>query len=105
MNFIMRNETFVCENCNKKVNLHSEWSARNHCPFCLYSKHLDKNFPWDRESECWGLMRPIDIDYKKNKGYMIKHICVKCEKTILNKIAPDDNFLDFIQKRNLNSSL
>jgi len=31
---------------------------------------------------------------------MIKHKCSKCGKEILNKIAPDDNFLDFIEKRN-----
>jgi hypothetical protein len=31
---------------------------------------------------------------------MIKHKCIKCGKEILNKIAPDDNFLDFIKKIN-----
>ena len=45
-------------------------------------------------------MEPIDIDYKKNKGNMIKHKCTKCGKEILNKIAPDDNFLDFVNLRN-----
>lgn len=95
--FKMINESFVCENCWKNVEKHSEWSARNHCPFCLFSKHLDENFPWDRQSECFWKMAPVDIDYKKNKWYMIKHKCQKCDKEILNKIAPDDNFLDFIK--------
>jgi hypothetical protein len=45
-------------------------------------------------------MIPTDIDYKKNKGNMIKHKCIKCSKVMLNKIAPDDAFLDFVQKRN-----
>ncbi|MBT3726257.1 RNHCP domain-containing protein [bacterium] len=45
-------------------------------------------------------MQAIDIDYKKNKGNMIIHKCLKCNKQILNKIAPDDKFLEFIQKRN-----
>jgi hypothetical protein len=31
---------------------------------------------------------------------MIKHKCIKCGKEILNKIAPDDNFLDLIKKIN-----
>lgn len=98
--FIMINESFVCEKCNKKVVSHKTWSARNHCPFCLYSKHLDKEFPWDRKSECFWLMKPVDIDYRRNKGYMIKHICLICEKTILNKVAEDDDFLEFVKKRN-----
>ncbi len=98
--FKMINESFVCENCWKKIEMHPEWSARNHCPFCLYSKHLDKDFPGDRESECYSLMQPIDIDYKKNKWNMIKHKCLKCGKEILNKVSPDDDFLSFVQKRN-----
>jgi len=102
--FKMINESFVCENCHKKVEKHPSWSARNHCPYCLYSKHLDKDFPWDRASECFWLMKPIWIDYKKNKWYMIKHKCIKCSKEILNKIAPDDNFLDFVNKVNKNFS-
>ncbi|MDD3119965.1 MAG: RNHCP domain-containing protein [Candidatus Gracilibacteria bacterium] len=96
----MINEPFICEKCGKEVNLHPDGSARNHCPYCLYSKHLDKNFPGDRESECGGIMEPIGIDYKKNKGYMIKHKCSKCGKEIPNKTASDDNFLDFIKRIN-----
>lgn len=94
----MINESFVCENCSKTINIHPEGSARNHCPFCLWSKHLDDIFPWDRKSSCMGLMKPIAIDYKKNKWYMIKHKCSECGKEILNKIAPDDNFMEFYEK-------
>lgn len=96
----MINDSFQCENCGETITKHPEWSARNHCPYCLYSKHLDDVFPGDRKSECHWLMQPIDIDHKKNKGYMIKHKCNACGKEILNKVAPDDNFLEFIQKRN-----
>jgi DNA-directed RNA polymerase subunit RPC12/RpoP len=98
--FKMINETFICENCWKEITKHPEGSARNHCPFCLYSKHMDKEFPWDRASNCLWLMKPVWIDNKKNKGWMIKHKCIKCNKEILNKVAPDDNFLDFIKKIN-----
>lgn len=98
--FKMINESFTCENCKKEITEHPEWSARNHCPFCLYSKHLDDEFPWDRASKCHWLMKPIDIDYKKNKWNMIKHRCTKCGKEILNKVAPDDEFLEFVKKRN-----
>ncbi len=101
--FRMINEEFICNNCSSKVKKHPEWSARNHCVYCLYSKHLDKNYPWDRESSCFWLMKPILIDYKKNKGYMIKHKCLKCDKEILNKISSDDNFLEFSKKINKKS--
>ncbi len=96
------NDSFKCENCHKQITKHPEWSARNHCPYCLYSKHLDEKFPWDRVSDCWWLMEPIDIDYKKNKWNMVKHRCEKCWKEILNKIASDDEFLEFVKKRNKN---
>lgn len=99
--FIMRNEKFICDFCGKEVLQHPDSSARNHCPFCLCSKHLDKDFPWDRLSTCNSIMKPIWIDYKKNKNYMILHKCIKCAKEILNKVAPDDNFLEFIKKLNL----
>ena len=98
--FKMINDSFECENCHKDIKKHPEWSARNHCPYCLYSKHLDKQFPWDRDSDCLWIMKPIWIDYKKNKWNMVKHKCVKCSKEILNKIAPDDDFLNFVKKIN-----
>ncbi len=100
MSFKMLNENFQCENCGKTIEKHPEWSARNHCPFCMYSKHLDDKFPGDRASNCHSLMNPIWIDNKKNKWRMIKHKCIKCGKEILNKVAPDDNFVDFVRYLN-----
>lgn len=102
MSFIMINESFTCKNCGKTIEKHPEGSARNHCPFCLCSKHLDKDFPWDRLSECHAVMNPVGIDHKKNKWWMIKHKCSRCGKEILNKIAPDDNYIDFVNKINKN---
>lgn len=100
--FVMINDDFECENCHKKITKHPTGSARNHCPYCLYSKHLDKDFPWDRASLCLWLMEPIWVDYRKNKWNMIVHKCTKCSKEIVNKIAPDDDFLNFIKKLNSN---
>jgi hypothetical protein len=96
--FKMINEWFICENCQKQIIKHKTGSARNHCPFCLYSKHLDDKFPWDRKSDCLWLMTPVWMEYKKNKWNMLIHKCNKCTKTILNKIADDDNFLEFVKK-------
>ncbi|MBW7954873.1 RNHCP domain-containing protein [Candidatus Gracilibacteria bacterium] len=102
MGFIMIDESFKCQNCKNIVPNHPSGSARNHCPKCLYSLHLDDNFPGDRLSNCKSLMLPIGIDHKKNKGWMIKHKCTKCNKEILNKVSPDDNYLDFVKKINSN---
>lgn len=96
----MHNESFECEWCFKTVSVHPEGSARNHCPHCLCSKHVDDTNPGDRSSVCHGKMTPVDMDYRKNKWYMIKHMCERCGKTILNKVAPDDDFLKFIKQLN-----
>jgi len=46
-------------------------------------------------------MRPIGIDYRKNKGWMIEHECEVCAKKMLNKVAPDDAFADFVARLRL----
>lgn len=96
----MRNETFVCEQCSREVSLHPTGSARNHCPYCLYSKHVDEVFPGDRMASCHGLMKPIGIDWKKNKWDMIRHKCLQCGKEMLNIVAPDDDFVEFVRRLN-----
>lgn len=46
-------EEFICENCGKKVEKLG-YSCRDHCPYCLHSKHVDKN-PGDRRRRMsWG---------------------------------------------------
>ena len=46
-------EEFICENCGKKVEKLG-YSCRDHCPYCLHSKHVDKN-PRDRRRRIsWG---------------------------------------------------
>ncbi|MDQ5968548.1 MAG: hypothetical protein QG561_147 [Patescibacteria group bacterium] len=52
MSFIMRNETFTCVHCGIQVSQHPTGSARNHCPVCLYSLHVDESVPGDRLSDC-----------------------------------------------------
>ena len=62
--FKMRDEKFICENCGFDVK-ELGYTARDHCPNCLYSKHVDIN-PGDRSSECGGLLEPIGIEKFKN---------------------------------------
>lgn len=87
--FNMIDENFRCENCNKEVKK-LKYTARDHCPFCLYSKHVDIN-PGDRANECNGLLEPIGIEKFKNT-YKIIYKCKKCNKLHKNIVANDDNF-------------
>lgn len=82
-------EEFICENCGKKVPKLG-YSCRNHCPYCLHSKHVDIN-PGDREETCHGLLKPIDVEINPKKGYVIVFKCAKCGQVRKNKAAEDDN--------------
>ncbi|MBO4816479.1 MAG: RNHCP domain-containing protein [Clostridia bacterium] len=83
-------EEFICENCGKKVQKLG-YSCRNHCNYCLYSKHVDKN-PGDREEQCHGMLEPIGIEISNKKGYVILYRCKKCGQIRKNKAAKDDDF-------------
>ena len=72
------------------------YSCRNHCNYCLYSKHVDKN-PGDRQEECHGLLEPIGVEISNKKGYVIIYKCKKCGAIRKNKAAKDDN-MDLIIK-------
>ena len=80
------NTAFVCEHCGMPVLPVTNGSYRNHCPFCLYSKHTD-NFPGDRQCMCHGLMKPIGITYTEKKGMQIIHRCLFCGAVRRNRRA------------------
>lgn len=92
-------EAFVCENCGKQVT-ELGYSCRNHCPYCLYSKHIDIN-PGDRQEECHGLLEPIQVELDSKKGYVIIYRCKKCGAIRKNKAAKDDD-MDLIIKLTAN---
>ena len=87
--FEKKDESFICENCNKEVSK-LNYSSRDHCPYCLYSKHVDVN-PGDRANDCLGLLKPIDIEKYKDT-YKIIYQCEKCHQMHKNIIANDDSF-------------
>lgn len=97
MPFIARQEPFICEHCGADVLPLSNGSYRNHCPECLWSKHVDSAGPGDRASTCGGGMKPIGIDQKSKKGFIIQHKCEACGKYIVNTAAPDDKLASFEQ--------
>lgn len=92
--FNMINESFECENCGKLVQK-SDYTARDHCPYCLYSKHLDIN-PGDRLNTCQGLMKPIGIEKFKD-SYKIIYECLSCHQIHKNISLRDDNFDEIIK--------
>lgn len=92
--FNMIDESFICENCGMVVNK-LLYSARDHCPNCLFSKHVDIN-PGDRLNSCLGLLEPIGI-LKFKDSFKIIYKCQKCKEIHKNKIAIDDN-MDLIIK-------
>ena len=87
--FTKRDEEFICENCGEKVSKLG-YTSRDHCPRCLYSKHVD-NMPGDREAECRGLLKPIQVELDSKKGYVIIYKCEKCGAIRKNKAADDDD--------------
>jgi len=87
-NFSKNDNGFKCENCNNIVTSLG-YTSRDHCPYCLFSKHVDIN-PGDRLNECLGLLEPIGIEKYKD-SYKILYKCLKCGKTHKNIVAVDDD--------------
>lgn len=96
--FIAKNEAFKCGNCGKAVEpIIFGGSYRNHCSYCLYSKHVDSDIPGDRANPCQGLMKPIGVFTRKSGEYVLVHKCEVCGFERYNRIAGDDDF-DLVTK-------
>lgn len=78
-------EDFVCEHCATKVKGNG---YTNHCPKCLWSKHVDVN-PGDRLEACGGMMEPVALE-KRKAGYILTHKCQKCGLERKNYSAEND---------------
>jgi len=96
--FNMIDESFICEKCGKEVTK-LIYTARDHCPYCLYSKHVDIN-PGDRLNSCKGLLQPIGIEKFKNT-FKIVYKCEKCNQEHRNIMAIDDD-MEIIIKLSVN---
>lgn len=94
---------FKCCNCGQWVPFSESIGTehRNHCPFCLWSKHVDSQESGDRKADCQAGMKPIGLTFKREgtdkygiprQGeIMLIHECVKCGKISINRIAGDDD--------------
>jgi RNHCP domain len=64
---------------------------RNHCPSCLWSRHVDDDVPGDRAADCAGAMEPIGVSVRGDGEWALVHRCAGCGAVRLNRIAGDDN--------------
>lgn len=93
---------FKCAHCHSLVssaNFLSGVNNRNHCPYCLWSCHLDLYAAGDRLSACKGQMKPIGLTMKNGRNkyrlekrgeLMLVHECIECGTLSINRIAADD---------------
>jgi hypothetical protein len=87
---------FRCSHCKEFVVINDIMGTvnRNHCNWCLWSKHVDEA-KGDRRSSCNGGMEPIGLTFK-HEGFnkigeiMLIHLCSVCSKISINRIARDD---------------
>lgn len=87
---------FKCGHCRRWVviNPFIGTANRNHCNYCLWSKHVDIK-KGDRKEDCHGGMKPIGLTFK-HEGFgrqgelMLIHECASCSYVSINRIAADD---------------
>lgn len=83
--------SFTCIRCGASVAPDAHGTRqRNHCPACLWSRHLDVR-PGDRAAGCAGPMEPITIWAKTDGEWSLVHRCEQCGTVRTNRIAGDDN--------------
>jgi hypothetical protein len=85
--FVRNKENFVCKNCGTSVEGNG---YTNHCPECLYSIHIDRN-PGDRQEQCHGLMKPIDVLTKGGDPKYVVHQCMICKIVKRNILSTLDS--------------
>lgn len=86
-------QSFRCGHCKRFIGpLPSGGRQRNHCQFCLYSRHVDDTHPGDRASTCRSLMAPVGAFQRPNGEHVLVHRCLGCGFERFNRIAADDDF-------------
>ena len=97
------NTDFKCRHCGSYVSAAKPLAGvgnRNHCPYCLWSRHLDLFEAGDRLAACKASMRPVGLTLKNSRNkyaraasgeLMLVHLCTDCERISINRIAADDH--------------
>jgi hypothetical protein len=96
------NSDFQCCHCGGYVSASRSLAGvgnRNHCPYCLWSRHLDLFEAGDRLAACKTPMQPVGLTLKRTRDkyahiiageLMLVHLCTACEHISINRIAADD---------------
>ncbi len=86
LNPTKRDEPFTCAHCGLEVPAHGR-TARDHCPRCLRSSHVDV-IPGDRASLCGGLLDPVGLAVG-NGEITLRYRCRACGAEKVNRATPD----------------
>lgn len=97
--FIKHVEDFNCAHCGAVVRGNG---YTNHCPECLWSRHVDNN-PGDRAATCGAMMKPISV-VPDGEKFIITHQCENCGKIKRQRTADNDN-VDEIIKLSVNNTM
>lgn len=85
-------QAFRCVHCKQFIGAPiTGGKHRNHCPNCLWSRHVDGRVPGDRKSDCHSAMEPIGRIVRRNGEQVLVHRCSGCGKNNPNRIAADDS--------------
>lgn len=97
LNPIRRDEAFDCAHCGAAVTAHGR-TARDHCPYCLHSVHVDV-VPGDREADCGGILVPESATVRRGgEEIMIGFRCRRCGAVRRNRAALDGDPPDDLLK-------
>lgn len=103
------NADFTCKNCGRYVSARTAVSGvvnRNHCPYCLHSRHVDLFEAGDRLCACKGVMAPVGLTVKRSRDkyarglqgeLMLVHRCQTCGGLSINRIAADDDAIRILE--------
>ena len=82
---------FTCICCKRSVHTPADGTRhRNHCPACLWSRHVDET-TGDRRARCGRPMEPIAVTVSADGEWSIIHRCTGCGRLRPNRIAGDDS--------------
>lgn len=86
-NPIMRDEAFTCAACGRDVPPHGR-TARDHCPHCLCSLHVDV-VPGDRAEGCGGILRATALELRSGEDWRLRYRCERCGAERVNRVLSD----------------
>lgn len=78
----------MCERCGRAV---AGDGYTNHCPGCLWSKHVDVD-PGDRAESCGGMMEPVAVEQGEGGEAVIVQVCLRCGARRRCRRAAGDSF-------------